>query len=259
VSEPRSSGGLLSIAEDRGAVYLRVTEPVGLGAEAGRLAWQMVDACTRIREREDPLVAVALIGTGAAFCSRPPQSAGDCDAASSAWREATSALAAVSAATIAVLGGDAIGPAFELALACDVRIAADGIRLGAQEVRWGRIPAAGGTQRLARLVGRGVALRMLLLGELLTAAEALDLGLVHRTAPEESVEACLEELLDGLRAAAPIALAYTKEAIREGSDRPLKSGLVLEADLAALLQTTRDRAEGIRAFMEHRAPRFEGR
>lgn len=259
MSEPRSPSRLLNVAEERGVVHLRVTEPVGLGAEAGRLAWQIVDACTHIREREDPLVAVALIGTGAAFCARPPQSAGDCDAAASAWREATAALAAVSAPTIAVLAGDAIGPAFELALACDLRIAADGIRLGAPEIRWGRIPAAGGTQRLTRLVGRGVAMRMLLLGELLTAAEAVDLGLVHRIAPEESVEACLEELLDVLRAAAPIALAYTKEAIREGSDLPLKSGLVLEADLAALLQTTRDRAEGIRAFKERRAPRFEGR
>lgn len=259
MKDPRSPRRLLNIAEERGVVFLRVPKPVQLAAEAEPLAWQLVDACTGIRERENPLVAVALIGRGAAFCARPPESAGDCDAAASAWREATAALAAVSAPTIAVLAGDAIGPAFELALACDLRIAADGIRLGAPEIRWGRIPAAGGTQRLARLVGRGVALRMLMLGELLTASEAEDVGLVHRIAPEERVVACLEELLDVLRTAAPVALAYTKEAIREGRDLPLKSALILEADLAALLQTTHDRAEGIRAFKERRAPRFEGR
>ena len=169
------------------------------------------------------------------------------------------ALAAVSAPTIAALAGDAIGPAFELALACDLRVAGEGIHLGAPQIRWGRMPAAGGTQRLSRLVGRGVALRMLLLGELLSAREAEELGLVHRVAPVETIEASLEELLDQMRAAAPIALAYTKEAIREGVELPLKNGLALEADLAALLQTTQDRQEGVRAFKERRAPRFEGR
>jgi enoyl-CoA hydratase/carnithine racemase len=247
----------LQVLEDRGVVYLRVTRPTSVGAEAERLAWQIVDVCARIRERETPLVAVALIGGGGAFCVRPPRSAEDCDASASVWREATASFAALSAPTVAVLAGDAIGPAFELALASDLRIAVDDVRLGAPEIRWGRMPSAGGTQRLSRLVGRGIALRMLLLGELLAAPDAAELGLVYRVAPAEKVGSCLEELLDGLRSAAPIALAYTKEAIREGSELPLKSGLALEADLAALLQTTRDRAEGIRAFKERRAPRFE--
>jgi enoyl-CoA hydratase/carnithine racemase len=249
----------VNVIEDHGVVCLRVPRPAKLGSESERLAWQIVDACTRTHERETPLAAVVLIGGGGAFCAHAPQSVEESAASSSVWRDATASIASVSAPTLAVLAGDAIGPAFELALACDIRVASDDVRIGAPEVGWGRMPAAGGTQRLTRLVGRGIALRMLLLGERLTAADAAGLGLVSRVAPAEDLEASLEGILDGLRTAGPTALAYTKEAIRAGSELPLKAGLALEADLAALLQTTRDRAEGIRAFKERRAPRFDGR
>jgi enoyl-CoA hydratase/carnithine racemase len=250
---------VLEVVEDRNVVYLRVAEPVRLGADSNRLAWQLVDACQRIHEADDRPVAVALVGLGRAFCTLPPSSAADCDAVADAWREATAAIAALAPPTLGILGGDAIGPALELALACDLRIAAAEARLGTPEVHLGRIPSAGGTQRLARALGRGVALRMLLLGEELTAAEAMNLRLVQRLAPAQKLEACAEEALDSLRAAAPIALAYAKEAIRGGAELPMASGLTLEADLAALLQSTEDRAEGIQAFKEQRAPLFEGR
>jgi enoyl-CoA hydratase/carnithine racemase len=250
---------VLDVNESRNVIYLRVPRPAQLGAESDRLAWQLIDACQRIRESDERPVAMALIGVGQAFCARPPESAADCDAGASAWREATAAVAGLAPPTVAALGGDAIGPALALALACDLRIAEQPVRLSAPEVRFGRIPSAGGTQRLARAVGRSVALRMLLLGETLTATEAMNLGLVHRVASAGELEAGFEELLDSLRAGAPIALAYTKEAIRAGSELPLNAGLTLEADLAALLQTTSDRSEGIQAFKERRAPRFEGR
>ena len=251
--------GAVQVTNDRNVIYLRVSQPVPLGPESDRLAGQIVDACRDIRESSDRPVAIALIGLGQAFCVLPPASTGDCDAAGSAWSEATSALAQLTAPTVAVLGGDAIGPALELAQACDLRIATASARVGAPEVRFGRIPSAGGTQRLARAVGRATALRMLLLGDELTASEAMDQGLLHRVAAVDALEAAAEEMLDMLRAGAPIALAYTKEAIRSGSELPLTAGLVLEADLAALLQTTADRAEGIRAFKERKLPRFEGR
>jgi len=189
----------------------------------------------------------------------PPRSAADCDASSAVWRQATAAVAALAPPTIAAISGAALGPSFELALACDLRIAATDVTLGSPEIRWGRMPCAGGTQRLPRAVGVGVALTMLLTGEEITAHEAAERGLVHRVAASGQLMACLEEMLDNLRSAAPIALAYTKEATRQGGELPLAAGLTLEADLAALLQTTRDRAEGVRAFVEHRAPRFEGR
>ncbi|MBI4492772.1 MAG: enoyl-CoA hydratase/isomerase family protein [Chloroflexi bacterium] len=250
---------MLEVAERNQVVYLRVPEPVRLGEASTRLAWEITDACAQIEERDRPPAAVALISGGGAFCVVAPRSAADCDAADPAWAEATAALARLGPPVVAAVGGDAVGPAWELALACDLRLAAAEAHLGSPEVRWGRIPAAGGTQRLARALGPTAALRLLLLGEVLAAPAALELGLVHRLAPASELEARLEELLNGLRAGAPIALGYAKEAVHRAVDLPLADGLRLEADLAALLQTTRDRAEGIRAFLERRPPRFEAR
>jgi enoyl-CoA hydratase len=144
-------------------------------------------------------------------------------------------------------------------MACDLRIAEDHIMLGSSEVGHDRMPMCGGTQRLARLVGPGRALEMLLLGQVVNAQTALHLGLVHQLSPSGAVETAAEEVLDVLRRAAPIALRYAKEAVRGGMDLPMADALRLEADLATLLQTTRDRAEGISAFLERRGPRFEGR
>src|SRR5207245_7894501 len=129
---------------------------------------------------------------------------------------ATRAVAELPLATVAVLEGDVLGPAWEMALACDLRIAGHDARVGSPEVLSGGMPSAGGTQRLVRAVGPALALRLLLLGETLTAAEALDLGLLHRTAPVADLEACLQEVLDGLRSSAAIALAYVKEAVHSG-------------------------------------------
>lgn len=239
-------------------VYLHVRAPA-TAAGASRLAAALVEGCTALAERDAPPVAVVVQSASAAFCLPPVESAADRDAIGNAWAAATSAVASVEAPTLAVVGGDAVGPAWELALACDLRLAAAHVRLGSPEVRWGRIPAAGGTQRLTRLVGPATALRLLLLGEVLTAPDALVLGLVHRVVPADELGAASDALLGELAAGGALALAYAKEAVHRARDLPLADGLRLEADLAALLQTTHDRAEGLAAFHERRAPRFEAR
>src|SRR3954452_18881553 len=249
---------LLDQSERAGIVYLQVAAPVAAGSAVERLGWAFADACAALAEREVPPAGVALVGLGGAFCVQPPQSSADCDAVGPAWATATAAVARLGPPTVAVIGGAAIGPAWEMALACDLRIAAAGARVGSPEARWGRLPAAGGTQRLVRLGGPALALRLLLLGEMLAAPDALALGLVHRVAKADGLTAAQEALLDGLRASAPVALGYTKEAVRQGLELPLVAGLRLEADLAALLQTTDDRAEGLAAFRERRPPRYEG-
>lgn len=222
------------------------------------LANEIVDACTALDERLDPLVAVVVDASPPNFCLKPPGSADDLDFMQPSWAAATAAVARLTTPTVAVLRGDAIGPAWELALACDLRIASSAIRVGSPELRWGRIPASGGTQRLMRIGGIPTALRLLLLSELVTGETAYALRLVHRVAAPNRIDREVDEWLGHLRASAPIALAYAKEAVHQALHLSLQDGMRLEADLAVLLQTTGDRAEGLSGFIERREPRFEG-
>jgi enoyl-CoA hydratase len=160
---------------------------------------------------------------------------------------------------IAAIRGFALGGGLELALACDIRIAAEDATLGLTEVNLGIIPGGGGTQRLPRLVGRGKALEMILTGVRVPAAEALRIGLVERVVPVAELQTTARELARAIADKAPIALRYAKEAVVSGLGLPLADGLRLENDLATLLRTTEDRVEGARAFVEKRKPRWQGR
>lgn len=159
---------------------------------------------------------------------------------------------------ICAINGDAISAGLELALACDLRIAAEGARFSMPETARGLLPMAGGTQRLPRLIGRAEALRLLLLGEAIDAAEALRVGLVSAVVPGDRLLAETEALALRLASRGPIALRYAKEAVRRGLEQPLDQALRYETDLTVILQTTADRAEGVRAFLEKREPEFKG-
>ena len=160
---------------------------------------------------------------------------------------------------IAAVQGRCVSAGFELALACDVRLAADDARFAFPEAGHGLIPMAGGTQRLPRLTGRGRALELLLLGEERDAAWALEAGVVSRVVPRARLEAEAETLALRMAEREPIALRYAKEAIHRGLDLPLDEALRYEIDLTIILQTTEDREEGVRAFLEKRRPEFRGR
>jgi enoyl-CoA hydratase len=160
---------------------------------------------------------------------------------------------------IAAIGGYAFGGGLELALACDIRIAAADARLGLTEVDLAIIPGGGGTQRLPRLVGRSKALEMILSAARIEATEALRIGLVERVVPAGEALKAGQELARVLAAKAPLALRYAKEAVVKGLDLPLADGIRLESDLATLLRTTEDRVEGAKAFLERRPPRWTGR
>lgn len=159
---------------------------------------------------------------------------------------------------IAALNGDAMGQGLELALCCDLRICTKKARFALSQVTNGEIPWDGGTQRLARLVGRGPALEMILTGGTIEADEAFRIGLVNKVVPDEKLRSEAMDLARQMAGQGPIALRYAKEAIFKGMDLTLEQGLRLEADLYFLLHTTRDRREGINAFREKRAPKFEG-
>jgi enoyl-CoA hydratase len=160
---------------------------------------------------------------------------------------------------IAAINGFALGGGLELALACDIRIAAENAQLGLTEVDLAIIPGGGGTQRLPRLIGRGKALEMILTGARIPAAEALRIGLVERVVPPGEALQAATELARAIADKAPIALRYAKEAVVKGLEMSLEDGLRLEGDLSTLLRTTEDRVEGARAFLEKRTPRWTGR
>jgi enoyl-CoA hydratase/carnithine racemase len=160
---------------------------------------------------------------------------------------------------IAAIHGFCLGGGLELALACDIRIAARGAQFGLPETALGLIPGGGGTQRLPRLIGLSQALDLLISGERIDAERAYAIGLVTRLAA--SPEACLAEALrlaEVISSRPPAAIAYVKEAARSGLELDLASGLKLEKSLFALLAVTSDRAEAAAAFEEKRPPRFTG-
>lgn len=160
---------------------------------------------------------------------------------------------------IAAVNGYALGGGCELAMACHLRIASDTAKFGQPEVKLGIAPGYGGTQRLPRLVGKGIALQLILTGEMIDAQEAYRIGLVNKVVPAAELLAESEKLLRGILAMAPLAVRLCLEAVDQGLEMTLDEGLLLEANHFGLLAATNDMKEGTQAFLEKRPPRFEGR
>jgi enoyl-CoA hydratase len=160
---------------------------------------------------------------------------------------------------IAAINGFALGGGCELAMACTIRLAADTARLGQPEINLGILPGYGGTQRLARIVGRGRALEIMLTGDMLTAQEAHRLGLVNRVFPAADLMAEAKKLAATLAAKAPIAVRYILEAVHRGLDMPFAEAQNFEATLFGLVASTDDMREGTKAFLEKRKADFKGR
>ena len=159
---------------------------------------------------------------------------------------------------IAAINGYALGGGCELAMACTIRIAAETAKLGQPEINLGLIPGYAGTQRLARLVGRGRALELLLTGDQITAQEAYRLGLVNRVVAAADLMAEAKKLAAALAAKAPVALRYVLEAVHKGLEMPFPQAQIFEATLFGLVASTDDMREGTKAFLEKRKPEFKG-
>ena len=160
---------------------------------------------------------------------------------------------------IAAIHGYCLGGGLEIALACDIRIAAEGAKFGLPEVSRGTLPGAGGTQRLARMVGLGRALDIALSAEHVSAEDALRMGLISRLVPPAQLISTAESLAARIAAHAPLAVLLTKEAVRGSLETDLPTGLRIEADLGTLIASTEDRVEAGKAFREKRKPEFKGR
>jgi enoyl-CoA hydratase len=164
------------------------------------------------------------------------------------------------APTIAAINGYAYGGGLEHAMACTIRVASENARMGLPETSLGILPGYGGTQRLARHVGRARAFELVLTSEKgLTATEAERIGLVNRVVPPGQALPAAMEIARKIRANGPTACRYALEAIRRGLDMPLSEGQVLEATLFGLCAATEDMKEGMTAFLEKRPPKFTGR
>ena len=231
--------------------YVTLNRPEVDNAVDEALAQELEGICQRVNQSEDIRVLI-LSGAGdGAFCSGNTSGPGSgCSVAR--------AVAGINCPVVAAINGDARGEGLELALSCDIRIAAEPAQFGLTQVAQGYIPRDGGTQRLPRIVGRTRAMEMILTGQVIDAQEALRIGLVNKVLPQDRLIPEVEQLAMGIAGKAPIAARYAKEAINKGLDLTLEQGLRIEADIYFLLQTTQDRIEGITAFREKRSPQFRG-
>jgi enoyl-CoA hydratase/carnithine racemase len=249
----------LSIADS--VATLAIDPPVS-GYDRALIEW-LSQAAAELASRHPELRAVVVAGEGADFGHGWSPDAlaanegigGLIEPAGAAFE----ALAAVPQPTVAAIGGRAHSAGLELVLACDIRVAAEGATFAMPETGSGRIPHGGGTQRLPRAVGRAQALRLLLTGEEIDAAEARRIGLVSSVVPDGEEREAAMAIARTIASRGPLATRFAKESVMRGSDLPLDQALQLELELTVLLQTTHDRAEGVRAFVERRDPLFEGR
>lgn len=235
-----------------------------LDAEAVRA---LQDGCEAAAEQAD-VRAIVLTGEGGTFSTgwdsetfegQTPERQLESLRAASVLGDPFGCYAESPKPVIAALSGDAMGGGVALALAADIRIAVEGARFGLPEANAGLLPMGGAIQRLARLVGRGRALEMVLTGEPIDAAEALRIGLVSEVVAQGQLNGRAQTIAERLAERGPLALQYAKEALTRGLDMPLEQAMRYETDLTVILQTTEDRAEGVRAFLEKRKPEFKGR
>ena len=160
---------------------------------------------------------------------------------------------------IAMINGFCLGGGNELALACDIRVASENARFGQPEINLGIMCGGGGTQRLTHLIGEGIAMEIILTGDMIDAPTALQFGLVNHVYPLAELEAKTMELANKIAEKAPIALQLSKEAVKFASKSSLDEGLRREVDLFAICFSTEDKEEGVAAFLEKRKPAFQGK
>ncbi len=258
MSEP----AVLYRKESRRVGIITLNRPRVINAINAQMAYQLIEACQRVRDDKDVwCVVLAGAPTSRGFCSGvdlrepgPPAPPGQPSLPS----QAVEAVAGLEQPTIAAVHGYALGGGLEIALACDLRLAAADAQFGFPEPSRGLMPTLGGTQRLPRLIGRGKALELLLTAQPMDAQEAQRVGLVMKVVPPDRLLSEALGLAQRLTEVGPLAARYCKEAALKGMDLTLEQGLRLETDLQVLLQTTADRAEGVASFLEKRKPIYRG-
>jgi len=255
----------LAVDSERHVATLTLFRPETLNAISRELASELRAACESLAARSD-VWAVIVTGAGdRAFCAgadlkeRRMLTADERTAHTVEIEAAAEALAALPMPTIAAIRGFALAGGAELAIACDLRVAAEDATLGFPEVRVGIFPGAGGALRLPRIVGAGVARDLLFTGRRVPADEAFRVGLIDRLVAPQAVMESAAELATSIVANAPLAVRAVKRALEESHGRPLEEAHSAVSGLRAALDATDDYDEGLAAFAEKRAPQFTGR
>ncbi len=248
------SKNIATVKLNRGSHHNRINE---------NMAFELQDAFGHLGQ--NPSVRVVILsGVGEYFCKGtdfPPISSQLSNVSYESTLEmlrVSDVVASIRQPVIAVINGDAIDQGMELTLACDIRIASTSAMFGLTQMSKGYIPWDGGSQRLPRLIGQGRAMEMILNSRIIGVDEALHMGLITSEVPPEKLENIGLLMASTIASHGPTATQYLKEAVLKGSDLTLRQGLRLEADLSFLLQTTSDRSEGIKSFLERRKPEYKG-
>jgi len=256
---------LLGVNAESHIATLTLNRPEALNAISRQLAAELLTACTALADREDVWVVIVTGAGERAFCAgadlkeRRALSPGDRTAHTVAIEAAAEALAALPMPTVAAVRGFALAGGAELAIACDLRVAAEDATFGFPEVKIGIFPGAGGALRLPRIVGSGTARDLLFTGRRLTGDEAFRLGLVDRLVPTDSVLANAVKLAESIAVNAPLAVRGVKRALAESHGTSFHDARRAVNALRAALDSTSDYEEGLAAFAERRSPRFTGR
>ena len=256
----------IKITKDGAVATITIDRPEVLNAIRDNTMFEIQDALN-ILEKDDSVRVLVLTGAGdKAFVaggdiSIMAKGAGYLDVIHGlpAGQQITWNIEHFPKPVVARINGIALGGGTELALCCDIRIAADTAIMGVPEINLGIIPGYGGTQRLPRIVGVGMAKKLVLSGEHINAQEAFRIGLIDQLVPKAELDAAVAKLCGKLASKSPIALAMGKEAINMGIQADLRTGLSIEARCFCMCFGSQDRVEGMTAFLEKRKPVFKGR
>ncbi len=248
--------------EHAGILLIRLTRAEARNALRNQTLAEIADALAQCQQ-DDAVRCVVITGSESVFAAgadiKEMQALDPVSSLSNPRAEYWKALRCFPKPLIAAVNGYALGGGCELMMHCDLVIAGDNALIGQPEINLGIIPGAGGTQRLVRAVGKSMAMRMVLTGEPIKADAALAAGLVAEVCPREMALARALQLAEKISAKSPLAVALAKEAILASFEVPLETGLELERRAFAVLAGSKDREEGIAAFMQKRKPKFEGR
>jgi enoyl-CoA hydratase len=254
----------LRIEHDGAVAVVTIDRPEKRNALSAQVRAELIAALDALRDDESVRVLV-VTGAGekafvagadiAEFAQRTPLE----QRAAMTGRRVFDEIAAYPKPVIAMINGFCLGGGCELALACDVRVAADTAKLGQPEINLGIIPGGGGTQRLPRVVGMGQAMRLVLSGEIIDAAEALRIGLVDVVHPAADLRQKTMDFARAMATRSPVALRMAKSAVRAAAEMPLAAGLAYETEAFVTCFASDDKREGVAAFLEKRPPEFTGR